>query len=439
MYNLKGFITIDSLVSRQAKAISPIGELSTESLTYSRNISIYTDTSRPTLTLHAFTSATVTGYVDVPAALQSQVMRIVEWLYAQQTGNSAVGTPTAVTASLTTQFGSEATQFGAGAMVSGGTFSMPEFITWVNPSLATNDPTAGGLIKIWFADNSFRNQYDDYEIIVVPPITNLDVFMSGPTAVEAALAANTYTQRINAIQLAKGNYPETTIVARTFDYVDPTNSSKRVPTEWTLLIYGQAGNNLDRIQTAIQQYLLANSQYAVSRWQAVFPEIYTSTEFYLIPRWRNIAIPSLTIARGAYSSVVSLAKELAYVKSIFTDFQASYIDQHLGVIPSNYNSLQVLVLGDKTNDPRQQDLGILFPDLINVPPTDTMYNMMSAKTRNWLSMIQQMYILAETATADSTLPPGISRAVRNNVLFLVQEYGGVNYFVSTKNSTPNYA
>lgn len=439
MYNLKGFITIDSLVSRQARVISTIGELSTESLTYSRNISVYTDNSRPTLTLHAFTSATSTGYVDAPASLQSQIFRIVEWLYNQQTGSSAVGTPTAVTASLTTQFGSEASQFGAGNMISGGTFSMPEYITWVNPTLATNDPTAGGLVKIWFADASFRNQYDDYEIVVVPPVSNLDVFMSGPTAVGVALNSFSYTQRINAVQTAKGNYPETTLVARIFDYVDPTNASTRISTEWTLLIYGQAGNNLDRIQNAIQKYLLANSQYATSRWQAVFPEIYTSTEFYLLPRWRNIAIPSLTISRGAYSCQVNLAKELAYVKSIFTDFQTSFIDAHLGVIPSNFNSLQILVLGDKTNDPRQQDLTTLFPDLINVPPTDTMYNVMSAKTRNWLSMIQQMLILAETATADSALPPGTSRAVRNNVLFLVQEYGGVNYFIATKNSTPAYA
>lgn len=438
MYSLKGFVGIDGLASKTAGLTSAIGELSPKSGTYAKDYGNYTSPDYPLYTMYAFKSATVTGNINVPASLLSQIWRIIDWAYKYQSASTAATTAVAFVAAMTNQFGAEANSIGCGNMITSGSLKFPEFITWINPTLSTNDPSAGGMVKLWFADNSFRNQYDEYEIVVVPPVANVNVFMSTAQAVSAALAIYGYTNRINAIQTAKGEYPETLLVARQFDFVDPANSANRITTEWTLIIYGEAGNNIDKIQQAIQAYLLANTDYNAANWKAVFPDIYSSTQFYLLPRWKNIAIPSMTLQTGAYSSIVNPAKELAYVKSIFSDFASSFIETHLSVIPTNYNSLETLVLADTGNESTEYDIGNIFADLINVPTSDTLFNMMSSKTRSWVTMILNLLIQAETATAESTLPAGMSRVVRHNILFVAQEYNGINYLVASKNSTPSY-
>jgi hypothetical protein len=63
---------------------------------------------------------------------------------------------------------------------------------------------------------------------------------------------------------------------------------------------------------------------------------------------------------------------------------------------------------------------------------------MATKTRQWLTMILQMVIEAESATVQSTLPAGMSSAARNGILCVAQEFNGITYLVTTKGSTPNY-
>lgn len=438
MYNLKGFVSIDALANGDPSVVPAIGELSTQSQTYATGVGEYTSTAKPGYTLHAFKSATANGDAGVPTALQAQVFAIIDWVYTFQKSQAAATTPTGLTGALVAQFNGQATSIGCGNLISSGTNAFPEFISWVNPSIITNDPAVGGQVKIWLSDNSFQNQYDEYEIVVVPPVTNIDLFMSGATGVKNALSVHTYSDQINAIQTSRGKYPPTTVIARTFDYVDPTNASNRISTDWTLLIYGQSGNNIDKIKAAIQSYIVSNSQYAASNWRPIFPDLYTATEFYIIPRWSNIAIPGLTLQSGVYSSLVSPYKELQYVKGIFSAMGSAFIQDNLMLLPSNYKSLELLAIGDAGNQTTELNIATLFPDLINLPFTDTLFSMMSSNTRAWLTKLEQMILVAETATADTALPAGMSRAIRSNILFIVQEHNGINYLVSTKASTPAY-
>lgn len=438
MYNLKGFVGIDALLGSDPSNVPAVGELSTQSRTYATGVGEYVDSNKLGYTLYAFKSATASGEVTVPPTLLTQVIAIIDWVYTIQRSQAAATTPIGLTNALVGQFGSQATSFGCGSLVTSGSNKFPEYVTWINPTVVTNDPATGGQVKIWLADNSFQNQYDEHEIIVVPPVRNIDLFLSGATSVSTALSLLTYGDQVNAVQTARGKYPPTIIVARTFDYIDPTRASNRIPTNWTLLIYGQSGNNIDNIKAAIQAYITANSQYAAASWRPLLPDLYTATEFYLIPRWNNIAIPAMTLQSGAYSSIVFPNKEVSYVKSIFSSVGSSFIETNLAIIPSNYKSLELLAIGDAGNQSSEVSLADLFPDLINLPSTDTLFNMMSANTRAWISKIEQMIVVAETVTADSALPAGMSRAVRNNILYVVQEHNGINYLVSSKGSTPAY-
>ena len=440
MYNLKGFIGIDALAGNTPGTVASLGQLSTKSMTYSTALAEYSNNAVPSYQLFAFTSANASGTIVVPAGLVTQVFSLVDWLYKNQLTSTAATTSATTVSALAAQFGSNINSIACGNMVSNGTISLPEYVSWVNPSITTGDPSAGAAVKIWFADTSFQNQYDGFSIVVSPPVSSLDTFFSGAATLTTALNNYTYGAHINAIQSAQNNRPPTTIVPVTYNYVDPTNATNRIATNWTVLIYGQAGNSVDNINAAIKGYIAANSQQTQASWQAILPDLYNATEFYVLPRWQNIAVPGLTLQSGSYSSIVQPYKELTYMTTVFTSsMTATFIQANLAILPTNYNSLETLVIGSATNPSTEQNIWTLFPDLINVPTEDTAYNTMSANTRAWLSMITSMLTTAENATANSVLPSGMSRATRNNILFIAQQFQGVDYLVATKASSPSYS
>jgi hypothetical protein len=438
MYQLKGFLSIDALAGSTPGVTPTLGQLSPKSMTYSTIISEYANNSVPGYNLFAFTSSNASGDISVPSGLITQVFSVVDWIYKNQLTSTAATTTASLIVALAAQFGNVISSISCGNIVSNGTIGLPEYISWINPTITTGDPTAGATVKIWFCDNSFQNQYDDYEITVVPPISNLDTFFSGAATLQTAINNYDYPTKINAIQTATNNKPTTIVTSVTYNYVDPTNSSNRIATNWTVLIYGSAGNNIDSINEAIKAYIAANSQRSQASWQAILPDLYSATEFYILPRWENIAIPGQTLQDGAYSSVIQLYKEISYAQTIFSSTPSSFIQNNLASMPVNYNSLIVLIIGSDSNQSTEQNIWTIFPDLINVPTTDTAYNMMSAGTRSWLNILIDLVTVAESATATSTLPSGMSRATRNNILFVAQEYQGIEYLVATKASLPSY-
>jgi hypothetical protein len=437
MYKLKGFMEFTSFLGVDPKTTNAIGEISTLSLTYSRNYSEYVSNDVKDLRLYSFKSATVNADIAIPSVVLEQVFRFVNATVAYQASVSAKATPSDLTTYLNTTYGNEASSFRCGAFVTSGGKQYPSSISWINPSAATSDPAIGAAVQIWLSDANFQSEYDEYEIVIVPPVPNVDALAITYAAAVSALTAYAQSDIFNAIQTARTQNPETILTLRTYDLVDTTRSTNRISVNWNVLIYGQAGNNVDYIRAAIRAYLSKNSTQATSVWEKLIPDLYVTNEYYLIPRWTAIAIASQTVSGGAYSSASYPYKDYNYAKQILNTFPDAFLQTNLESLPTNYNSLYLLAVGSPSNSNVSYRIADLYPDLINVPSSNALFNLMSAKTRGWVSIIETLIILAERATATSPLPSGVSRVVRSNVLYIASEYKGVNYLVATKASTSN--
>ena len=135
---------------------------------------------------------------------------------------------------------------------------MPEWVSWK----CVEDLTLGeNEIRVWFVDDSFNEQYDEFEIVVVPPFDNLDDFFKTGTEVENLLKSFDDAARFQRMQNAKDGHPETIIRSQPYNYIDPYNASHKVASNWGLLIYGPAGNNIDAINDALVDFILANSTH----------------------------------------------------------------------------------------------------------------------------------------------------------------------------------
>jgi hypothetical protein len=436
---LKGFVGIESLVSNTKGVISAVGELSTLSLTYSKDVGLYNSTAPSGYNYYSFLCAFDNGVAaTVPLSIEQDIFQLAAWVYNKQILNGAPSTRFDFLNDLVEQFQSTSTAINCGEMIQvDSNFFFPEWITWKKNDLPEGDPAQDNAITVWFADASFSSQYDEYAITVVAPVDNLELFFNSKAALLAALNSRPLSETMLKIQEAKGGYPESILSGESFDWVDPVTSSRH-STNWTLLIYGGNGDDVDAIRQAIRDFLSAHSTRTEAEWRAVFPDIYKNTEFLIYPRWANYAIADMQLFQGIHSPISNLRKEINYLKQVQPGLSAEHIESHATALPCNYKSLNLLFIAGPDNRDSIYDIKMVYPDLLNVPTNDTLWTMMSSDTRAWVTGIQEMLMIAETVGTYTDMPTGLRKVARAGVIYVTKKFGNINFLVASKATTPAY-
>lgn len=427
MYTLKGFASHALFANNTPGQVNAIGEISTQSRTYSREIGIYTDAAgSPNVTLLSFLSSTDGTAQAVDADLAKRVLTICSWFYNQTINNAGQLFIDQLLEGALTQFAASANTFAAGVMVTDGTRWMPEWVSW------TDVANPGSFIRIWFADTNFQNEYDEFAFVIVPPITPIDDFFKAASSVQAEVNAVTKPQLFLNIQAARAGNPETDTIVLSYDWHDPSGTATLISTDWTVIEYGAAGNNVDSISDALEAYILANSAHTRAEWVVVFPDIFKRTEFLLIPQWQNVAIPTRASGNpGIYSPVTNLTDALALLPQ-FASYPSAHINAHATVMGHPYKSLAIAMIGSDQNRSNEYEITDVFPDLIAVSSTNTDFARMSQATQTFLLALATMLVVAETMTQYSSIPMGYTKLIRNNILYLVYNYQTIDYLVAAK-------
>ena len=436
MYQLKGFAAISTLVSNVEGVIAPIGELSTYCATFSKERLIYPSVTNPNITTNIFSSiSSLNGNIVPPEVIMSLTDMILGWTYERQMSSSVIETKQQFQDALASNFVTECVGVICGELVHAANGKQfPEWISWKTRDYSEED----NITTIWLSDQSFRQKYDNYEIVVVPPVAVLDVLFTNASSVLAILASVTHVDRFNMIQTARNDHPETALAGVSYNWVDPLNSANQLSTNWAVLIYGPNGNDNDVIRESIAEYILANSTHTEAEWKTIFPDIFKRTEFLFFPRWHNYAIPNLVLQSGIYSPVTYSTKEVTYLKSILSDYTALFVEQHASVMPHPYKCLALDVIGGFENRENLFDITQIYPDILNVSTTSVDYNRMSADTQGLLSRLTEMILIAESLTYYSDIPVGYRKVERYGVMFVSTRYMNIELLVSSKLTTPQY-
>lgn len=428
MYVLKGFASHDLFSVNDVGVVNGIGEISNQSLTYSRELGFYVSDAAPKVNLISFLSALDNTLQPVDTTLKEHVLAVAKWVYDKTINTSGQVFADEVLNGLLTAYQTDASDFDCGEIVNSGTKYIPEWVSWKHKTFNGGD----NFLKIWFADDSFRRKYDEFKIIVIPPLDNLNDFFKIGSEVETLLKARTLPETMEKIQAAKGGYPETILRAEVFDYIDPLNASHKVPSEWSLLIYGAAGDNIDSVKDALVDYILANSTHTRDEWKNILPDIFRRTEFVISPHWDKYAIPNRTQAVGIYSPVVNLNRANALMKQVAVGYPSAHIDAHTTTLAHPYKSLMVTAVGGIENRDNLYEIDQVFPDFIAVASTSQDFNRMAVDTRGWAELLSQMLITAEDMNEFSDIPTGMTKVVRSGILYLVKSYQNIHYLVAAK-------
>jgi hypothetical protein len=427
VYTLKGFVAISGLINNNPGVNSKIGEPSLWSLTYTKERGSYESEDTPGYKLVSLSSMdSDVGKVSVNKEIADHALAVSAWAYDYLLGMTQPINKIAFINALKVEFFGDVEDVASGDFIAEGAARMPEWVSWKN---ITNEDAN---IKVWYADDSFKAQFDEFEIVVIPPLPNLDDFFSSPTTVQNKLAARTPKIVTNAIQEAKGGNPETYIRTETFEYISPVDTAFKLQTNWSFLIYGQQGDNLDDIKNKIIEYILENSTHTVEEWIEVFPDIFKKTEFYLLPRWDIMAIEDLTTQPGIYSPIIALKETNTFARQKLSHIPTAVIDNTLSAFTHPYKSVAIACVSGPDNRENATDIREVFPDYINVGTLSQDFNRMSEASRNWSNLMERMLIQAESATEFSALPQDMRRVKRNNITYIGAVLNNIQFIMAPR-------
>lgn len=424
MFNFKGFMVYGAMADNTVGVIAPLGELSTDSLTYAKEKGQYQLTEYKDPTLVSFLSDQDGTQVTVPIDQYTLALQLGQWLFDAAVGGATSNDVADFERILLAEFDTVVEEFETGPMVTNGSFWMPEWIAYQKVGTESR-------IKIWFSDEAFSNQYDSYEIEFIPPITNLDDFFKGRIDVTNLVTNRTWADTVLAVETKKDDNPYTVLRTDKFDWYDPNDRDYTVTTYWTALIYGRAGNNIDIVKQQLVDWILTNSTHTREEWVVIFPDLFTNTEFIITPLWTQYAIPNKTLQSGVYSPTVNFQKSLTIAKQTAqgTGYTAAHVETYLRATFSPYKSLAFLSVGSPENRDGIKEFNQRWVDYIAVSTDSHDFSRMSPETQQWVMFFNNLLKHAEEMDEFSDVPVGYSRLERNGVLYVAAGFQDVQYLV----------
>lgn len=433
MYELKAFAHIGALVDNNRTVVAPIGELSPTAFTYAREKEYYSTATAPGQGLVVFSSKRDTVPEKANSVLATQLIEVSKWAYGQAQAGSFNITTESFRTRFIAEYSTVFSLYATGTMIKAAdNVYMPSYIELRD---VANDDLR---YRIWYSSEAFEQQFDEYEIKVVPPIDHLDAFFESAINVAEALAGRTQDVTIEMMQAAREGYPETYLRSEMFEWYDQSNPNPtaRKPVYWNVVIYGIAGNNIDAIKEALRAFVLANSTHTKDEWATIFPEIFTATEFIIVPMWGQESVPNKVISTGLYSSITNMKLGMVQLKRLVRGegYTNAWMDLHGELFGVSHKALQAAVIGGPKNRDGIVELFQRYPDYINVDPVGNDFGRMNPETRRFVLALEALLKSAEVMTPDSSVPPKFSRTVRDGVMYLVQTVDKFQFLVVSRYS-----
>ena len=430
MYASKSFCNVDAFLSNTPGQNSSVGELSTYGQTFTRELGVYQDAAQPGYTLLNLKSANDTGPVALNNSLKAQAIGIVHYVVNKALTTTGQIFPDELLQELVTwAAANNASQVAIGPVLEHDGKWVPNWIRWKSGHVVEDNENT-----VWLAIDSFVGEYSEYEIVVVPPLDNLDLFFSSSSNIASLLAQLTTPVLFDRVQDYRNGNPDTITRTDLYDWINPLNSTDKQSTPWPVLIYGPAGNNIDAIKDALIDYILANSTHTRQEWTVIFPDIFRRTEFIMAPHWHKYAIPNMTLQHGIYSPITNPGEALAFLKQVANQYASDHVDDNACVMGNPHRSLTVSVVGSAENRDALFRIDAVFEDYINVSSTSIDFNRMDPVTQAWAIMIGEMLPVAEEMTEFTTMPQGMMKMTRDGILYVVKTYNNIQYLVASKRS-----
>lgn len=440
--SLKTFAINDRFVTNTRFKEHAFGELSTDSRTYQKDVEIFIHPTDKEISLAVFESLDANGgRVPANAADVKLTIDVAKFVY-DTVIEAARDIPTEEMANkILEAFRQWAKDIRVGNSVTNNTVYCPTWVKFKN--LSDNE------YHIWFSDAAFKQEFDSYEIEVVMPVDNIDVFFSSKSVIEAELAKKPIDKLTEEANVRKATSPVTSFRLDIFNWYNPATQRPELPTNWYVLIWGDAGANLDAVKLAIQKAILAKSKHRADEWKAIFPDIFKRNEFVIVPQWDKFANENKVREEASlYSPIMDYTTMVSkYATPFMAEYPANHVNANLQCMGLYFRGVVGVVCGSNENKEDKFKISQVYPDYIDVASTSTDFAYQAEATQAFSLRLQEMLEIAEKMTETSAIPREkvtqgngqvvagariYSRVIRDGKMFLATKFGDYHYLVAAK-------
>ena len=429
---VKGFVTDATFISNVQNEVASVFELSSKAYSYAKDKTHYSLNAYPGNDLVVFKAINqVTGDAFVlDNGTVDIIFRLTNLIKAYPINHVFPYVTQDYLDYLQANIGAEAVNIGIGEFEQFQTSFYPKWF-----SFNTTDTEVKNVI-IYISNGDFLISYDEYEIQVVPPLADSTLFNRHYGEVLVDLEEETFVKLNDRMELAKGVYPNTYTKVMEFTFHNKLNPTVFKKVYWGVIIYGEAGNDIDAIKDAIEEYILSNPGNIRSQWEIMFPDIFRRTEFLLFPLWHKVAVENLTDLSNIYSSMIGIKEAKEFVHAAVSDLYSEVeIYNDLVLFPYDYKAITIAAIPGTLNIDNKDQLFEIFNDYIPVNTSSLDYMRMSTGTRDWSYKLEQALLLAETDNIHASVTPGFRKVTRGNRRYVAFYYDNINYLVAYSYNT----
>lgn len=429
MLTVKGFWSLAQLKDNGNSATSVFGEITSFCRTFSKDVKEYSTPTYAGLELLVFSSKDNQTPQAIGVAHRDRLLEMGNWIYDQGLTINASWRLQDFIAALDLRFSGYVSEITCGPLSSDGTRRMPE---WVKFRL-TIDGSPEISAKIWLRNSAFEAQYDEYDIVIVPPVDRLDDLLLAAGQVQNLLESRPQDRVMELVEEAKDKKPNTVTVAQTVKWYNPAQLNNTITLNWYAVVYGPKGNTTDLINAAITSYIESHSNEDIESWKVILPDLFRNTHFVVFPRWDKYAIPNRTSIAGIYSPIMTGEESLLFAKSkLPPEWTLAHVNAALQFTHHPYRSIGLVVVGGPDNRNNMFLLSQVVNDYLGVESTHEDFNRQSELTKQWVTMMGNLLRAAENLTTSLDVPAGMRTLTRNNITFVSQKLDNIEYMVAAR-------
>lgn len=355
-YYFSGFGILNEFESLAFDTIPPVGVMSAESKSFSTKQFNFTETAYPNSRVVQMHNEDVNevGSILLPA-FQAALVNIVEKV---SMFNDAAPADTQVESKCPEIINPTV----EGSIIAG---------THHIPGSIFGDLTIGSdtvHFRLWFSDNKFQQEYDKWEVKVIPPITDHDRLFGTFAQVKSLVDNQDYSEMITMIDQVTGDYPSTLNKVEKIDWIDPTNPNVRITLPWTIIGYGPNSRLRQNILKSIRDWLVSpesGSGKTIEEWIDLIPGLVNEDEFLFIPQWDKPAKVILGQPVPFYNPNIEIGKAQTILSTCIPDSEGNTLADklELACITTHFpKSISGVMLGSPSNEAISKTFQIAFKD-----------------------------------------------------------------------------
>lgn len=413
---IKGFITRDDFVLSSNAEVSPLYELSDIAYTYSKDKKIYNSFNNSLYALHVF------KHTEVQTLLQSEVEDIIEVVrkFSEYLTASLITNKQQSIIVFTNDFNllnpsKAVSEFSYNTVVSHQGIKSVDYVTFKINGISCS---------LWLSDEVFRAFYPEYDINIVLPFSNFQAVVSNTSEFIASLEGFDLIDFNRRVEENKNDFPTTYTKIINIPYRVP-NSSVTKNCYFAFNIYGLQGNYDYILKLELYSYLTTVLGLEGSYVEAIFPTILNINEFFLVPRWDAISIPSQVGQSGINSQIfASYSQTFDQDKFIKVYADTAHLRANTYNVPFDYNNIMLQVTNGYYTEMPVRDFKTYYNDLITVTSTHPDFARMKSRTQRFVTLMESMLEVSNANNATEMF----NKVLQNeNYRFTIITRGGVNY------------